>query len=72
MVIVMNMDSGKIVEEESTRPYDEEVLSAGWAEVPRVAPQLQEVAVARHVAHEEDAEAFLARVYAAEGLKGRK
>lgn len=72
MVIVMAMDSGKIIEGEDPRPYDEEVLNAGWTDVPRVELRLQEVAAPHHEPAEQDAEAFLARLYAAEGLKGRK
>lgn len=73
MVIVMEMDSGKVITEEGVAPsYDDEVLNAGWADIPQVAPQLQ-VAVAAHAdSQEQDAEAFLARLYAAEGLKGRR
>lgn len=71
MVIVMAMDSGKIIADESVRPYDDEVLNAGWAEVPQVAPRLQEIEPTRGDPAASDAEAFLARLYAAEGLKGR-
>jgi hypothetical protein len=70
MVIVMEMDSGKLIVEESFCAYDEEVLNASWADVPsieaRVEPRLEEVAVARHEPSEREVEGFLARLYAAQ------
>jgi hypothetical protein len=66
MVIVMEMDSGKRIAEESYCAYDEEVLNAGWAEVPRIEPRLEEVAVANHAPAEREVEGFLARLYAAQ------
>lgn len=70
MVIVMETDSGRGIAEESSRAYDDEVLNAGWAEVPRVEPRLQEVAVARHEP-DTDVDGYLARLYAAQGMVGR-
>jgi hypothetical protein len=70
MVIVMEMDSGNRVVEESFYAYDEEVLNAGWTDVPpmasRIEPRLEEVAVARHEPSERELEGFLARLYAAQ------
>lgn len=66
MVIVMEMDSGKVIAEESFCAYDDEVLNAGWAEVPRVEPRLETVQPARSEASECDIEGFLARLYAAQ------
>lgn len=70
MVIVMEMDSGKLIAEESFCAYDEEVLNAGWTDVPslgaRIEPRLEEVAVARHEPSEREVEGFLARLYAAQ------
>lgn len=71
MVIVMEMDSGKLIVDECATPYDDEVLNAGWAEVPRVEPRLQEAVAERHDPAAVDAEAFLARLYEAEGRTGR-
>ena len=70
MVIVMEMDSGNRIVEESSCAYDEEVLNAGWTDVPpmasRIEPRLEEVAVARHEPSERELEGFLARLYAAQ------
>ncbi|MDQ5906994.1 MAG: hypothetical protein QG590_1476 [Pseudomonadota bacterium] len=66
MVIIMEMDSGKVIAEESFCAYDDEVLNAGWADVPRVEPRLEEVAAARHEPAEREVEGFLARLYAAQ------
>lgn len=66
MVIVMEMDSGKVIREESSFVYDDEVLNAGWADVPRVEPRMEEVAVTRHEPSEYEIEGFLARLYAAQ------
>ena len=66
MVIVMEMDSGRIVAEESSVAYDDEVLNAGWAEVPRVEPRLEEVVASRRAPDERDLDGFLARLYAAQ------
>lgn len=69
MVVIMEMDSGKLIAEQEV-VYDDEVLNAGWAEVPRVAPRLQEVAIARHEP-DVDVDGYLARLYAAQGMVGR-
>ncbi len=66
MVIVMEMDSGRIVYEDRAVAYDDEVLNAGWAEVPRIEPRLQEAVVTRHEPGEREVEGFLARLYAAQ------
>lgn len=69
MVIVMEMDTGRIVEE-GVVAYDDEVLNAGWAEVPRVEARLQEV-VAERREPVADVDGYLARLYAAQGMVGR-
>lgn len=66
MVIVMEMDSGQWIAEESFCTYDDEVLNAGWTDVPRVEPRLEEVVVARHEPSEREIEGFMARLYAAQ------
>lgn len=66
MVVVMEMDSGRVVPEENHLVYDDEVLSAGWMEVPRIEPRLEEVAAARHEPSAREVEGFLARLYAAQ------
>ena len=70
MVIVMEMDSGKRIAEESFCAYDDEVLNAGWAEVPclesRIEPRLETVVASRHEPVEREVEGFLARLYAAQ------
>ena len=66
MVIVMETDSGKIIREASSFVYDAEVLNAGWADVPRIEPRLEEVTATRHNPTEGDIEGFLARLYAAQ------
>lgn len=69
MVIVMEMDTGRIAEG-VVAVYGDEVLNAGWAEVPRVEPRLQEVVLSRGEPVV-DVEAHLARLYAAQGMVGR-
>lgn len=68
MVIVMEMSTGRVCGAEGSpygEAYGEEVLSAGWTEVPRLAPRLEEVVVAaRHEPVNADIEGFLARIYA--------
>lgn len=66
MVVVMEMDSGRVVPEESHLVYDDEVLNAGWADVPRIEPRLEELAATRHEPSECEIEGFLARLYAAQ------
>ena len=66
MVIIMEMDSGKVIAEESFCAYDDEVLNAGWTDVPRVEPRLEEVVASRHEPAEREVEGFLARLYAAQ------
>ena len=84
MVIIMDMTSGKSeapsAEEIQSEPvYAEDVLLAGFTEVPAewrapdlrraVAPRLAEVAVE---AKASDPDAYMHSVYAAQGLPGRK
>lgn len=66
MVIVMDMESGMCELGAASAGYDDEVLNAGWAEVPRVEPRLEEVVSARHEPSEREVEGFLARLYAAQ------
>lgn len=66
MVSVMEMDSGKIILEEGSVAYDDEVLNAGWTDIPRLEPRLAEVLADRHEPAEQDVEGFLARLYAAQ------
>lgn len=70
MVIVMEMGSGQLIAEERFCAYDEEVLNAGWTEVPpigaRVELRLEEVVAVRHEPSEREVEGFLARLYAAQ------
>ena len=66
MVIVMEMDSGKRIVEERFGAYDDEVLNAGWAEVPRIEPRLEEIVAARHEPAAREVEGFMARLYAAQ------
>lgn len=46
--------------------YDDEVLSAGWAEIPCVEPPVREVAARHHEPSDEEVAGFLARLYAAQ------
>lgn len=64
MVIIMEMHTGKLVEEPQ-ETYGDEVLNANWLPEPGVQLGLQSVAEAEHLprAAEEDAEAFLHAVY---------
>jgi hypothetical protein len=66
MVIVMEMSTGR-----SEAPggdgdvYGDEVLNAGWAEVPRIEARLEEVVVsARREPAGVDVDGFMARLYA--------
>ena len=65
-MVVMEMDSGRVIHEENRVAYDDEVLNAGWAEVPRLEPRLQEVPVSHREPSEGEVEGFLARLYAAQ------
>lgn len=82
MVIIMDMTSGKSeiaqgAEDRVDPPYAEDVLLAGFTEVPAewraqrpaVAPRLAEVVVEAKAA---DPDAYMHAVYAAQGLPGRK
>ncbi len=50
--------------------YDDEVMNAGWAELPALPPGPAAPAAARAVPVA-DAEDYLARLYVAEGMVGR-
>lgn len=62
----MEMNSGRVIHEESRVAYDDEVLNAGWAEVPHLEPRLQELPVSHREPSEGEVEGFLARLYAAQ------
>lgn len=66
MVIVMEMSTGNRLEDESSPRYGDEVLQAGWVDLPRVEPQLQEHRAETHREVTEDVEGFLARLYASQ------
>ncbi len=83
MVIIMDMTSGKseqvdIDSIEAEPNYGEDVLLSGWTAVPagmsgerpQVAPRLAEVAAESKTT--EGTEEFLSRIYAAQGLPGRR
>lgn len=68
MVISMEMDSGRTFSE-ALGGYGEvdgdEVLNAGWAEVPRSEARLEEAVVSAHrEPARADIEGFMARLYA--------
>lgn len=67
MVIVMEMSTGRVAGEKNSpygEAYGDEVLNAGWAEVPRIELRLEEVGVsARREPVKVDVEGFLARLY---------
>lgn len=68
MVIVMEMISGKVLDEACNHyndVYSDEVLYAAWAEAPRVDRRLNEaVAPACGEPSNADVEAFMTRLYA--------
>ena len=72
MVIIMEMSTGKSAGQTSGdapgsdgEVYGDEVLNAGWAEVPRIEARLEEVAVsARREPARVDVDGFMARLYA--------
>lgn len=63
MVIVMDMSTGKRSEDEASPRYGDEVMRAGWVDIPRVEPGLQEHPVTRPVEPPADVGGFLARLY---------
>lgn len=64
MVTVMEMSTGRTCDDEFGS-YGDEVLNAGWAEVPRIEARLEEVVVSAHYeAAKSDIEGFMARLYA--------
>lgn len=66
MVIVMEMDSGRVVCEAPRDTYGDEVLNAGWAEVPQMTLQPAGTAPTRRALGESEIAGFLARLYAAQ------
>lgn len=68
MVSVMEMSTGRIVGEDLGgygEAYGDEVLNAGWAEVPRIEARLETVAASgRHEPADVDVAGFMARLYA--------
>ena len=63
MVIVMEMSTGR-TRDEKLDSYDDEVLNAGWTEVPRIGIQLQVVGMpSRGELARVDVEGFMARLY---------
>lgn len=64
MVTVMEMSSGRVFGEDLDA-YGDEVLNAGWAEVPRVEARTETVAAAaRREPAAADVAGFMARLYA--------
>jgi hypothetical protein len=67
MVIIMEMGSGRASREEIGgygEAYGDEVLSAGWTDVPPIEARLQEVVVAaRREPAKADIEGFMARLH---------
>ena len=70
MAMVMDMSTGKIVEDEFGA-FEDEVLNAGWlppaADVPAPRLGLQEAHDDRAPVGEADAESFLSAVYRSQG-----
>lgn len=68
MVIVMEMSTGRAYGEDLSsygEAYGDEVLNAGWADVPRIEARLEEVVVsARREPANADVDGFMARLYA--------
>jgi len=68
MVTVMEMSSGKVLDEACNHyndVYSDEVLYASWAEAPRAAP------AAGAQASAVDGQSFMARLYASQGQQDR-
>lgn len=70
MVVVMEMGSGKLLDETCSvygEEYGSEVLYAGWADAPRLAERSEEVLeTSNRPAASAELEGFLARLYAAQ------
>jgi len=70
MVIVMEMSTGRTCGAELGgygEAYGDEVLNAGWADVPRIEARLEEVvASTRREPARTEIEGFLARLYASQ------
>lgn len=68
MVIVMEMSTGMAGAEalgSYGEAYEDEVLSAGWAEVPQIEARLEKVVVStRRNPANVDVDGFMARLYA--------
>lgn len=65
MVLIMDMSSG-CREDEFSCAYGDDVLNANWTAVPRLEPRLELVTPTRHEPLTQEAEGFLARLYAAQ------
>lgn len=68
MATVMEMSTGRTYGEELGsygESYGDEVLNAGWAEMPRIEARLEEVVMStRHQPAKSDIEGFMTRLYA--------
>lgn len=72
MVIIMEMSTGRSTDRvcgealgSYGEAYGDEVLNAGWAEVPRIEARLEEVVVSTHREPvNADVDGFMARLYA--------
>jgi hypothetical protein len=63
MIVVMEMSTGKIIEDEFGR-FEDEVLNAEWLPpLPELQLGLQEVQHAKAATPEIDAESYLDRIY---------
>lgn len=63
MLVVMEMSTGKVIEDEFGA-FEDEVLNAEWTPAsPELQPGLQEVQHRAATSHEVDADAFLAAMY---------
>lgn len=70
MVIVMDMNSGKVLDEACNHyndRYSDEVLYAAWVDAPRIEPGLAEVDVSTHSASARlSVQNFMARLSASQ------
>ncbi len=65
-MVIRELDSGRDIHEDSRVAYDDEVLNAGWAEVPEVSAGNPAPAEAHQLPNDREVDAFLARLYAAQ------
>lgn len=69
MVITMEMSTGQRLDE-TVSPYGEvygdEVLNAGWTDVPRIEADRETPVCIRHEPALPDVDAFMARLYASQ------